>query len=50
MTSAPQKTVQMAFVGTGGMARHHLRRILQQQDSTTVAYVCEPSPNAYEAF
>jgi len=53
MTSAPQpesKPVQMAFVGTGGMARHHLRRIVQQQDTTNVAFVCEPSPNAYEAF
>ncbi|MBI3958163.1 MAG: Gfo/Idh/MocA family oxidoreductase, partial [Chloroflexi bacterium] len=40
----------MAFVGAGGMARHHLRRIVQQQETTNVAYVCEPSPNAYEAF
>ncbi|RME63812.1 MAG: gfo/Idh/MocA family oxidoreductase, partial [Caldilineae bacterium] len=40
----------MAFVGCGGMARHHLRRILAQQDTTTVHAVCEPSPHAYEEF
>jgi len=40
----------MAFIGAGGMARHHLRRVLQQQDTTQIAYVCEPSANAYEAF
>ena len=53
MTSVQEtgpKPVQMAFIGTGGMARHHLRRIVQQQDTTNVAFVCEPSPNAYEAF
>lgn len=49
-SSADNHPVQMAFVGTGGMARHHLRRIVQQQDTTNVSYVCEPSPNAYEAF
>ena len=42
--------VRMAFIGCGGMARSHARRILQQQDTTEISLVCEPSAQAYEAF
>ena len=42
--------VRMAFIGCGGMARSHARRILQQQDTTDIHMVCEPSGQAYEAF
>ena len=42
--------VKMAMIGTGGMARHHTRRILQQQDTTKMQVVCEPSGEAYETF
>ncbi len=42
--------VRMAMIGCGGMARHHIRRILQQQDTTQVVAACEPSGQAYEAF
>ena len=42
--------VRMAFIGCGGMARSHTRRLIQQQDTTEIRVVCEPSPNAYEAF
>ncbi len=42
--------VRMAFVGCGGMARSHARRMLQQQDTTEIHMVCEPSGQAYEAF
>lgn len=42
--------VRMAMIGCGGMARHHIRRILQQQDTTQVVATCEPSGQAYEAF
>ncbi|MCB0099778.1 MAG: Gfo/Idh/MocA family oxidoreductase, partial [Caldilineaceae bacterium] len=38
------------MIGTGGMARHHTRRILQQQDTTKMHVVCEPSGEAYETF
>jgi predicted dehydrogenase len=31
------------------MARHHIRRMLQQLDTTRIAAVCEPSPKAYAA-
>lgn len=33
----------MALVGTGGMARHHTRAILHQQETTNIRVVCEPS-------
>jgi len=39
--------VQTAIIGCGGMARSHLRHMLQQLDTTHVAVVCEPSPEAY---
>ena len=42
--------VRMAMIGCGGMARHHVRRILQQQNTTQIAAICEPSEEAYEAF
>ncbi len=41
--------VRTAMIGCGGMARHHLRVMLQQQDTTEVTVVCEPSPEAYAA-
>ena len=49
-SSGEKARVRMAFVGCGGMARSHTRRLLQQQDTTEIRVVCEPSPNAYEAF
>jgi predicted dehydrogenase len=42
--------VQATIIGCGGMARHHMRRILQQLDTTHVSIVCEPSPEAYRAM
>lgn len=41
--SAP---IRMVMIGCGGMARHHVRRILQQQDTTRITLLCEPSPAA----
>lgn len=39
--------VRMALIGCGGMARYHLRsNILKQTDTTEVAWLCEPSPDA----
>jgi predicted dehydrogenase len=40
--------VRMAMIGCGGMARHHLRTILKQTDTTEVTVLCEPSPAAME--
>jgi predicted dehydrogenase len=40
---------QVVIIGCGGMARHHIRRMLQQLDTTRIAAVCEPSPEAYAA-
>lgn len=39
--------VRLLMVGSGGMARHHIRRIIQQP-STRIAMICEPSGPAYE--
>ena len=38
--------VRMAVIGCGGMARHHLRKILHQQDSTEIVALCEPAAEA----
>ncbi|MCS7219876.1 MAG: Gfo/Idh/MocA family oxidoreductase [Anaerolineae bacterium] len=40
---------EVAIIGCGGMARHHIRAMLQQTDTTHIAVVCEPSPEAYAA-
>ena len=47
MTKASR--VRATIVGCGGMARHHIRQMLQQQDTTRIDVVCEPSPEAYAA-
>ncbi len=39
--------VRVAIIGTGGMSLHHLRIMLDMQNSTQVVVVCEPSPLAY---
>jgi len=33
----------MVAVGAGGMARHHIRNLLQQRDTTRFVALCEPS-------
>ena len=48
--AAQPSRVRMAFIGCGGMARSHAKRILQQQDTTEVRVVGEPSGEAYEMF
>ena len=48
--SAVTQRVRLAMIGTGGMARHHATRIAQQQDTTEIAWVCEPSGQSYELF
>ncbi|MDF1516149.1 MAG: Gfo/Idh/MocA family oxidoreductase, partial [Anaerolineae bacterium] len=40
------KRIRMAMVGCGGMARHHLRNLLKQMDTTELVALCEPSPEA----
>lgn len=46
----PTLPVRMAFVGCGGMARHHARQILKQQATTEIRVVCEPSETAFARF
>jgi predicted dehydrogenase len=43
------KPMQTALIGCGGMARHHIREMLRQLDTTRIVVVCEPSPAAYAA-
>lgn len=48
MSTTAKNRVRMAMIGAGGMARHHATRIAQQQDTTELAWICEPSGQAYE--
>ena len=41
--------VRVAIIGTGGMARAHIRGMLKQTDTTHIAIVCEPNPAAYQS-
>lgn len=34
---------RVAIIGAGGMARHHLRQMLKQTDTTEIIALCEPS-------
>lgn len=36
--------VRVAMIGCGGMARHHIRQILEQNETTEIAVLCEPDP------
>lgn len=40
--------VRLGMIGTGGMARYHIRQILQQTDTTQITAVCEPNGDNYE--
>ena len=44
----PKKT-RMIMVGAGGMARSHIRQLLQQGETTRIVALCEPSEAAYKA-
>jgi predicted dehydrogenase len=48
MTKTPP--VRVTFIGCGGMARHHIRRILMGFEDTYIPVVCEPSGIAYAAM
>lgn len=42
--------VRAAIIGAGGMAQYaHIPRILEQQDTTEVRFLCEPDATNYEA-
>jgi predicted dehydrogenase len=42
-------TVRAAVIGCGSMGRHHVNMMLQQQDTTRIQVLCEPSLEAYAA-
>jgi predicted dehydrogenase len=39
--------ITCAIIGCGGMARHHIRNMLKQADTTEIKVVCEPSEEMY---
>jgi predicted dehydrogenase len=39
--------VRVLLIGVGGMARYHVRMMLQQRDTTQMAAVCEPAAEQY---
>lgn len=39
--------VRLGMIGAGGMARHHIRQILKQTDTTQITAVCEPNEENY---
>ena len=41
--------MKACLIGTGGMARSHLRKILRRPEATEVLVICEPSEEAYRA-
>lgn len=38
---------RLAMIGVGGMARHHIRQLLLQRDTTEITVICEPSAEQY---
>jgi predicted dehydrogenase len=42
-----QELIKTVIIGCGGMARHHIRQMLKQGESTQITVVCEPSPAMY---
>src|SRR4030042_1415860 len=42
------KTINASVIGCGGMARHHVRKILANFEKTTFLVLCEPSKSRYD--
>ncbi len=40
--------IRTAIIGAGGMARHHIRQMLNMNDTTRIDVLCEPSDHQYE--
>ncbi|MEE4195351.1 MAG: Gfo/Idh/MocA family oxidoreductase [Anaerolineae bacterium] len=38
-----RKKVRTAMIGCGGMARHHIRQMIKQSETTEITVLCEPS-------
>src|SRR5579871_6507745 len=47
MEQAMSQPVRLAMIGCGAMARGHARRILQQQDTSQIVALYDPSEAAY---
>jgi predicted dehydrogenase len=42
-----KRKVNVAMIGCGLIARHHIRMMLQQRDTTHIPVICDPSSEAY---
>ena len=42
-----EELIKTAIIGSGGMARHHIRQMLVQQKTTQITAICEPSKEMY---
>ena len=49
MTAQNNNVVSVAVIGAGGMARHHMRGMLKQTDTTHIRVLCEPNPASLAA-
>lgn len=45
MNGHHMKKTRTVIIGAGGIARHHMRQMLKQQDTTEIVGLCEPSPD-----
>jgi predicted dehydrogenase len=41
--------IRTVLIGCGGMARNHIRLMIQQAETTQITAICEPSQAAYDA-
>ena len=45
-----KQLTRSTVIGCGGMARHHIRKILENFDDTVFPVLCEPSDDMYQAM
>jgi len=43
------KPLRTVIIGSGGMARYHIRNMLKLRDTTEITAICEPSEQNYQA-
>ena len=41
--------IKVAMIGVGGMARHHIRQMIKQSETTEIVALCEPSAQQLQA-
>ena len=46
---AQSEALRVAVIGNGGMARHHIRQMVQQRETTEIRVLCDTDESAYKA-